>query len=231
MPDIAYKINNKYYDRKYHLITKEELKKKMFTDVKNDYFLKLDKSSQGLGVHHLTIDNFDTLTSNHKTNFVIQKAIIQHSFFDDIVPGSVATIRITTINEGDNVKSKAAYLRVGRENIKSIQASSNLRVPILDKNGHLGEYALYPSWKRTKKHPDTNFIFKGQQIPFFNNALKEVEAIHKTFPHYTLIGWDISITQNGQPRIIEWNAGHTDIKFTEAAIGPTFKEYQWEKLK
>lgn len=203
----------------------------MFTDVKNDYFLKLDKSSQGLGVYHLTIDNFDTLTSNHKSNFVIQKAIIQHSFFDDIVPGSVATIRITTINEGDSVKAKASYLRVGRENIKSIQADSNLRVPILDRKGNLGEYASYPSWKKTKKHPDTGFVFNGQKIPFFENALKEVEILHKKFPHYTLIGWDVSITQNGQPKLMEWNAGHTDIKFTEAATGPNFKKYEWENIK
>jgi len=231
LPDKMYKINDIFYDKNFQSVGRKNIKDVLFSEDNKEYFLKLDHSNSGRGVSKITYENFDLEELQKLDNFVIQDAIKQHEFFNEIVTGSVATIRITTVKVKDNIETRAAYLRVGRKKSSFLQAESNLRVPIINKAGELGEFASDAEWKRFYKHPDTDYIFKGQIIPHFKKATNAMENIHKTFPHFTIIGWDVSVTETGQPQIIEWNAGHPDIKFTESTIGPSFKDLNWENLK
>lgn len=162
---------------------------------------------------------------------MIQEPITQHDFFDEIMEGKGATLRITTIrNEKNEIDTHAAMLRLGRKKSKIVKSQDSIRVPVSVKDGKLNTYGIDSNWKRHEKHPDSHYKFYNKQIPHFLKAVKSLEQIHKSFIHYSVIGWDISIDQDGNPKIIEWNAGHPDIKFSEAVVGPCFNNLKWEDL-
>ena len=78
--------------------------------------------------------------------------------------------------------------------------------------------------------PDTGFIFENKQVPKFNEAVKLCEALHGGIPQLAIIGWDIAIDANERVKILEWNTGHCDIKFSEAMTGPCFRGLCWERF-
>lgn len=230
LPDSYYMIDRTLYDLNYNIIEREQVMEKLFEN-EEVYFFKKNESNQGRGVIKITRDNFNIDKFYNSGDAVIQSEIVQHDWFNKIISGSVATIRITTIKE-KNGKSKfaASYLRLGRKSTNIVTAKEGIRVPIFNIKGELGEYASDSGWKKHYKHPDTNFRFLGEKIPFFEQAVNRVVELHQQIPHVSIIGWDVSITNTGEVKIIEWNAGHPDVKFTECAVGPSFKGLGWENL-
>lgn len=218
------------YDLEFNIIDTHKTKKYLFEN-NNELYLKKDNSSQGRGVTKITEENFNSIDLFKYGDSVIQEPIVQSEWFDEILTDSVATLRITTVKGNDKkIKMGASYLRVGRQGFNIVERNATIRVPIIDKNGTLGEFGSDPNWKRHYKHPDSGFIFAGQKIPHFEKAVEKCEKIHSKLPHFSIIGWDISITKDGNIKIMEWNAGHPDIKFSEATTGPCFAGLGWENL-
>lgn len=86
---------------------------------------------------------------------MFQKIIEQHSFFDKIFPHLRATIRITTVlNNKGQISSKAAYLRLGRDNNKSVlkhvQCSNEIKIAIDLDTGALFSYGFTADWQKVK---------------------------------------------------------------------------------
>src|SRR5699024_10994447 len=122
------------------VINKKEAYKYLFTN-EEEYYFKKDDSNQGKGVIKITKNNFDIDALYNNGDAVIQQPIEQSKWFDEIVTGSVATIRITTIKDKDkNIRLGAAYLRLGRSDSSVVQSKTAIRVPILDEEGTLNEY-------------------------------------------------------------------------------------------
>jgi hypothetical protein len=166
----------------------------------------------------------------HIGNCVIQLPIRQHPFFDEIVSGSVATIRITTVKDGGGkIDARAVYLRLGRSDNEWVQAKSLVRVAIVD--GELDAFGYTPEWRRWRCHPDTKVGFAGKRIPGLAKAIETCISLHRSVPHFAILGWDAAIDRDERVQIMEWNGGHTDIKFSEAVTGPSFLGLGWERLK
>jgi len=231
LPDEFYIIDRTIYDRDFEIVTFESVEKRLFS-ISHEYFLKLDHSNQGKGVFKISKDNFDLNEILNIGDAVLQTPIIQSKFFDEIVKGNVATLRILTYKDNDNeIKFAASFLRLGRINEEIVQAKSAVNVPIIDENGTFNAFANKRSnWRRYYKHPDTGYKFAGNKIPYFKNAVNDCIDIHKKIPHVTIIAWDVSITDSGKTQIIEWNAKHPGIKYAEACLGPSFRNLGWENL-
>lgn len=160
-----------------------------------------------------------------------QKYIKQHEFFNEIIDQSVATLRLTTfINEFGNVDLVAAYLRVGSQDDAIVKSSSHIRIPVELKNGILNKTGYTINWTTIDKHPHTGFVFEGKELPQYEECIKTVISLHKKLPYVRIIGWDVVIDVDSKVKIMEWNGGHNDIKFSEATQGPIFKGYGLENL-
>ncbi|MEI3611401.1 sugar-transfer associated ATP-grasp domain-containing protein [Pseudogracilibacillus sp. SO30301A] len=230
LPDKFYMIDKTLYDQDFNVIDKKDAFHLLFKNY-DELFYKKDESNQGRGVIKLDKNNFDLNELYNLGDAVIQRPIVQSEWFDEIVTGSVATIRITTLKDKKkNIKFAGSYLRVGRSDSVLVQVDRTVRIPVIDESGLLGEYGTNFEWKRHYKHPDTGYKFYNQTIPHFNKAVQTCIKLHKKIPHFAIIGWDVSINAKGNPEIIEWNARHPDIKFIETTTGPCFKTLEWEKL-
>ncbi|HEX3501632.1 MAG TPA: sugar-transfer associated ATP-grasp domain-containing protein [Stellaceae bacterium] len=231
LPDIAYRLNGVTYDRNFTPIRPSDLSD-LAGGGATPLFLKKDGSSQGRGVAKIAAGDITEDTLAAIGNCVIQRAIEQHAFFDEIMSGSVATLRITTVKNGaGEIDWRAAYLRLGRKDTAWVQSGNSVRVAIVDRDGELDPFGYTEAWRRWPAHPDTGFSFAKKRIPGFREATATCVALHRSFPHFAVIGWDVAIDRNDRVRLIEWNAAHCDIKFSEAATGPCFLGLGWERLR
>lgn len=230
LPDKYYVIDNVLYDIEFNIIPNNRIKEVFFLD--SDYFfMKLNNSSQARGVFPIYRNEFDIQDIFGKGDAVIQTPIIQTDFFEEVVPGSVATLRINTIKDKKNkIRFSSSFLRFGRKNEDFVQVKSSINVPIVDTNGSYGTFASDPLWKRHYSHPDTGYKFKGKKVPYFKKVIDTCLDLHKRVPHLGIIAWDIAITNKNEIKLMEWNAKHPGIKFPEAAVGPTFKDLHWDEL-
>lgn len=231
LPDIAYRLNGVTYDRNWAPISLGDLRD-LAGGGAAPLFLKRDGSSQGRGIVKLTAGAITEDVLAAFGNGVIQRAIVQHPFFDEIITGSVATLRITTVKDGaGRVDWRASYLRLGRRDTEWVQSGNSVRVAIVDRDGALDGSGYTEAWRLVTAHPDSGAGFAGKRIPGFAKAAATCLALHRGFPHFAVIGWDVAIDRDEEPTLIEWNAAHCDIKFSEAATGPCFAGLGWERLR
>jgi hypothetical protein len=231
LPDLAYRLNGVTYDRNFAPIRISDLPA-LAGGGATPLFLKRDWSSKGDGVVKIAACDITEDTFRDLGNCVIQLPIEQHEFFDDIISGSVATLRITTVKTAQGaIEMRASYLRLGRKNTEWVQSGNSVRVAIVDGEGELDSWGYTEEWRRWLCHPDTGFSFAKKRIPGFKTAAAACIALHRSVPHFAIIGWDVAIDRHDQVRLIEWNAAHGDIKFSEAATGPCFTGLGWERLR
>jgi hypothetical protein len=230
IPDLAYFIKGNWILESGDLSSLSEVKSLCF-DQYPYVFLKKNFSFQGNGVVKLRPEDFFRFDFSQAGDFVIQSPIFQHSFMEEISPGAVATLRITTVKEPfQAAKNKLCGLRVGRMGMDYINTQGGIRIPIQLEEGRFFSTATASDWTILEKHPDTGVLFEGKVIPQFHKAVALCEQLHDRVPHFQLIGWDAAITESGEVSLMEWNTDEPGIVFSESAFGPHFLGLGWENL-
>jgi hypothetical protein len=130
--------------------------------------------------------------------------------------------------DGPTVRS--AYLRFGRTIDTHVKSSSHLRVAIDVQSGRFADDGYTTDWLTATEHPDTGVKFAGNQVPEFEKCKIAVLEIHRRMPFARCVGWDVVVGTDDDVKVLEWNAGHNDIKFSEATQGPCFSDMRWEAL-
>jgi hypothetical protein len=229
IPDLAYFLAGDFKLIDGATVCKEELEKIIF-ETNEFVFLKKNNSMRGNGIIKLDREKFRKNDLTSQGDFVIQSALTQHPFFENIIKGSIATLRITTVRAlGLSAKNRLSSLRVGRRGDEFIRDTTTLVLGV-SSFGILSENALGDNWEMYSAHPDSEFVFKDQKIPFFEKAKQVCEELHDRLGLLGIIGWDICITPDGSVQILEWNSQYPGINYSEAMTGPNFKGLGWENL-
>jgi len=229
-PDILYYTNGLWISTEYQVLSEKEIKAIAFKESEKVVY-KVDNSIQGRGIFFFDKNNFNSQMIKKLGNGVLQKYINQHSFFDEMMPKSVATIRVTSvINDEGVVSIRACYLRIGRNSDTHVKSASHIRIPVNFVTGVLDKYGYTTDWIQIENHPDSQFLFENKQIPNFDKCIDTVINLHKMLPFTRTIGWDMVIDDQNNVKVMEWNGTHNDIKFSEATQGPCFSDLGWELL-
>lgn len=233
LPDLLYLVRGVFYVRQgasYRRIAPKLVPHLLF-ERSDRVVLKADGSSLGRGIAVFDAASFDVAAAVSFGSGVFQSYVDQSEAFDAMSPGSVATLRMTTVVEPDGkISLRAAYLRVGRAVDTHVQSASNVRVPVDLDDGMYGSMGYLPSWVTIDRHPDSGFVFAGQGVPGFDACKSTVLSLHERLPHVTCIGWDLAVGKADEPVLLEWNGTFNDIKFSEAVQGPCFVGLGWENL-
>lgn len=231
LPDVAYLVDGNWLDVEGRSVEPRHVSELVYRDGPR-VVAKADDSAQGRDVTVFQQGRDDILQLAGTGDFVIQRFVTQAPLLHRFNPANVATLRITTVKVGtEPARARAAFLRLGRSDTETILTHSNIRIPIVDDQGTLGEYGASPDWERLPAHPDTGENFAGAVIPAFDAALVACESLHDRLPHVTIIGWDATIDADGHPQVMEWNCFHPGIIFSEMSKGPCFADLGWEKLR
>lgn len=230
IPDLAYYINRVWTSIDGEVLQKSKLIKFLFSDQEH-VFLKKNYSLQGNGIIKLNRERFEKLDFENLGDFVIQKPIQQLDWLDQIVEGSVATLRITTVKPfGKRATNRVSQLRVGRISNEYIKTQDCLRIPIDIKTGAFYPRLFGPDFTVFERHPDTGFALENQLMPAHQEAVRLCEKLHDQVGLFQIIGWDVAINQKNQIQIMEWNTDHPGIVFSEMVLGPSFHGLGWEDL-
>jgi Sugar-transfer associated ATP-grasp len=228
LPDLAYSVNGLLYTPSMESVRAGDLKKYLFA-IYDRIVYKVDNGAQGTNVFVYDADSFPDESMSFD-NGVFQSYIIQHPFFDAFDDQSVSTIRITTVvDDESNVLCRAAYLRLPRSADTHVKSATAIKVAV-NADGQLQEEGYLPDWVPVAAHPDSNRLFTGQIVPHFQACVETCISLHRKMMFPRMIGWDVIIDRDENVKLMEWNGGHNDIKFSEAANGPCFADLGWQSL-
>lgn len=230
IPDRGYVVKGRLVSASLEPVTSlEKFTDLVFVGVDRVAF-KADASSRGRGVHILDRDSF-AQAAGGLPDGVIQPFIDQHETFAQVASRSVGTLRMTSVVEPDGqISVRAAYMRFGRDADDYVASDSHIRVPLDTATGAFGGAGYTVDWLEIDRHPDSGFVFAGNEVPNYAACRQAVERLHQRIPLIPSIGWDLTVARDGSVQVLEWNSGHNDIKFSEATAGPCFGGLGWEFL-
>lgn len=230
-PDVLSYANGIFFDTAYRFVSPDAVHHKLFANHDRVIF-KLDHSRQGCGIHFFDGDSFSVEQVRKLGNGLFQRVIKQHDAFTRFAKDSVATVRLTTVyKDNGEVSVRACYLRLGSGDTTHVQSKSHIRVPIDVESGAFNDVGYTAEWFETRIHPTSKVEFARNCIPAFKEILHTVTELHKKVPYARSIGWDVTVDMEEKIRLMEWNAAHNDIKFSEATQGPCFADLGWERLR
>lgn len=157
-------------------------------------------------------------------DYLVQRAVVQHPALARLNESSVNTIRLVTLLFQGKPYILSSILRVGGpgsavDNIGSGGYQCNigpdgklLKDVFTRRNGYV-EYV--------EENAD-GLRFEGYPIPSFDKAQEFVRTQACRAPHLRLIAWDLSIDEDGDVVLIEFNASMPGQN--QRTCGPTFGE-------
>ena len=77
---------------------------------------------------------------------------------------------------------------------------------------------------RKKYESPTGVEFAGIIVPEFSQIKQKIIDFHKKIPFANLIGWDVTIDEQGNPIVIEVNLDSALIETHQVFNGPVFGE-------
>ena len=179
-----------------------------------DVIIKPSMEYKGTGVKAICIKDGMTnlegksiadVFQQYKKDFLIQEVVHQHPKIKALNPTSVNTLRMATYRSGMEVLLVYAVIRIGRSGeVIDNQSAGGISTKI-NPDGTLGKYAFGKAGDDMLEKTDTGIVLEGYQIPYYNKAVEKVKELHYSLPLFDLIGWDISIDEEGEPVLIEWN--------------------------
>lgn len=193
--------------------------------------IKPSMETQGTGVKLISVVNGKTnmdgmtigeLFKNYRHNFLIQECIKQHKDLAALNPTSVNTIRILSFRSGMEVLIAYSVIRIGRKGqVTDNQCAGGISTTIT-KEGKLLKAAFGGFSEDNVVKTDTGIALEGYQLPSYDKAIEFVKRLHMKLPYFNLIGWDVSIEENGEPILIEYN---TNVGLSQSAICSGMGEY------
>ena len=176
--------------------------------------IKPSMKMQGEGVKLLTVidgkTNINDLTigelfRKYKRNFLIQERVRQHKDLAALNPTSVNTMRILTYRSGMDVLIAYSVIRIGRGGqVIDNQCAGGIST-VITKDGKLGKTAFGGYSEDDVQVTDSGVRLDGYQLPCFDKAIEFVKRLHMKLPYFNIVGWDVSIEENGEPILIEYN--------------------------
>lgn len=180
-----------------------------------DLIIKPGRSAHGDGIILLDQANKNEsrvrdIFEQYGDNFVIQKKVIQHPELAKLNETSVNTIRITTYRDfNEKLKILYATLRFGAkgsicDNIDPHETNSEKRsggfCAIKDDGTIVREVHRIRGLNTTTLSDDI-----VEKIPSFEKIKTAVLFLHTKFPDFALMAWDVTVTPEEHPLIIEYN--------------------------
>jgi hypothetical protein len=230
-PDLAYFVNGMFFAADHTAIPPSEVAERIFASTDKVAF-KLDQSMQSKGVFFMDRASFDVKRIERLGNGVLQRFIHQHEVFGRFQSKAVATVRFTTVVDDAGVVSlRACFVRLGRAADAYIRPDSEICVPVDLKSGVLFGRGYLADFTSVEAHPDSHVSFAGVSLPAYAKCVDKVIELHAKAPYARCVGWDVTVDADENVMIMEWNAEHNDVKFSEATQGPCFSDLKWERLR
>jgi hypothetical protein len=142
--------------------------------------------------------------------FLLEGFVVQHDYAAAIFPGSLNTIRVVTLADGEDAFVAGAAHRFGcaasapvdnfkRGGVSALVDLATGRLSAGRSNPGLHAVHVHPV------HPDTGAPIEGAVVPMWREVMDLALALARMVPGLHHVGWDLCVAADG-PRVIEGNA-------------------------
>ena len=221
-------MDGQIYDEDFEYVTPKRAGEILRDHGQEAYFYKPSMDSgEGKGIHLVT-DFSESYMKTLGDNWVIQEVLKIHPLFKQLNDTAVPIMRLITFYIGGEVYMSSASMRIGvkgaiTDYTKKKTGDGSIIVGVTD-DGCLKEFGYHPNGEKCYETED-GFKFGGLQIPNFEKAVSLVRAAHKRLPHFRFLGWDVTIDEDGEPVIIEYNINGPGVLYYQYANGSLFGKY------
>lgn len=221
---ICRKIGGNLYDADYNSARIEDVDN--FASECDGVIVKPSVNSEG--GHGISIwrasDGSDALYGilNSMQNAVVQTLVRQHEVMSDLHKDSLNTIRLVTLLYKNELHHLSTIVRMGVGNSAVDNASSGGIFCGVNADGSLKNVAFNKNGKRFDIHPQ-GAIFAEHKIPNYQECISLVKKLAPRFARTSkLLSWDLAISEDGTPILIEVNLCYGELDFHQIANGPLF---------
>lgn len=137
-------------------------------------------------------------------NFIVQRKMPQHPDLARLNPGSMNTVRAVTFLYNDQVYLLNAVLRVGSGSSEVDNTCQGGFVIPIGADGRLERLSVNKFWQYADAFPN-GIRHTDVVIPSYDRIVQTVKRLAVRMGHYRVIGWDIAVTPEGEPMLIEFN--------------------------
>ena len=135
---------------------------------------------------------------------LVTRFVEQHPYASAIFPGSINTLRLLMLRDGDGVFLAAASHRFGTTRSAPVDSVSRggLSVGVDVASGTLARGLAHPKHTDGKvvwleQHPDTGAQIYGVLVPDWQELVDELLAITERLAFISYVGWDVVMTATG----------------------------------
>lgn len=166
--------------------------------------------------------------SKYGLNYTIQEKIVQHPSLAAFNETSVNTIRITTYQDFQgNIKIINASQRWGGKGKVFDNADSGSDGGFCGINDDGTYKREIHKIRNLKTYPMPESY--PTSVPSYDKVKDAVLYLHRRFPQFALIGWDITVDIDGHPIVIEYNF-RPGLTSSQHANGPLFSEKDLDEI-
>ena len=183
---------------------------KTFLKGKQTVFVKPLEGSSGQGIEKYTAPDWtdmDAFASKVRAvgKCVIEERIVQHPRIAELNPGSVNTVRISTLIGDKKEGIVYAFLRIGNGKIMDNVDCGGMAARVDLISGKLLTVAADKAGNTFTKHPITGTEIIGFHLPCFEEAKAMCLEAMRMVPSMRYVAWDVALTEQG-PTLIEGNS-------------------------
>ena len=228
---LCYKLFQKYYKRDAVFVSCDNKEKcyekvKDFINSHDGFIIKPIRLYCGLGIEIVSSSSIraEDIFQKYSGDLIIEELIKEDSRLASFHPGSVNTIRIFTINYGDNIEVKWPTFRIGRGSaVVDNIGSGGIGVAIDVKTGMMIRAA--DEYGNTfLKHPDTKKDLVGYVIPEWALLCQTVKEMATMCPDCTIMGWDMALTPDDGWCVVECNYGPGTPQYVVGGVRKDFEQ-------
>lgn len=172
--------------------------------------IDFDGQKYWIDKHCVTVDELKAAVSKWE-EYIIVDYINQADYSNRIYSETTNSMRVITgQHKNGDYEVLLSFHRFGSDRSKPVDnISSGGMFALIDiETGILGK-----AKRKTEPevlhavHPDTGGQIEGIQIPNWEAIKQKLLHVHKCFPYYTFLAWDVVINENGETVILEINRG------------------------
>ena len=119
-------------------------------------------------------------------------------------PKSLNTVRVISFLFKGKVHILSAQLRMGAGDARIDNYTAGGIACSIKDDGYLEDEAITKQYTWTDHHP-SGIKFNTIRVPSYDKIIKEIKQYHPMLPHFSIIGWDFAVDNNGNPVLVEFN--------------------------
>ena len=166
-------------------------------------------------------------------NAIVQEIVGQHPSLSSLNTMSLNTTRyVTFITKDGDVRLLSAIVRMGANNSRVDNACAGGMFCGVSDTGQMRAKGFNLKGECYTMHPDSKIGFDGYMIPSYATCRQLVLSLAPRLYNVSrLVSWDLAISEDGEPVLIEANMTYGGCNIPQMANGPLYGDLTGDVIK